>query len=399
MNYNFRSILLNIDQLFEKGGRFEKLNPLFEAFDSFIYSTGKLTSGRVHLRDGIDLKRLMTIVVIAVMPCILFGIYNTGLQANLVIASQETSAIENWRGVIMNFFSIVPNPESCLSNFFHGFVYWLPIYIITNVVGGFWEILFAIVRKHEINEGFFVTGMLFPLLLPPSIPLWQVAVAISFGVVIGKEVFGGTGRNFLNPALVARAFLFFAYPGNISGEAVWIAADGITMATPLAELMEGVSTTGFLDAFWGLIPGSIGETSTVACLIGAIILIITGIGSWRIILSVVVSAVFFSFCLNLIGSETNLMFGVSPWMHLVLGGFAFGTVFMATDPVTASTTITGHYIYGGLIGFMAIFIRVINPAFPEGMMLAILFANMCAPIIDYFIIERNIKKREAGYGR
>ena len=274
------------------------------------------------------------------------------------------------------------------------------LFLVTNIVGGLWEGLFASVRRHEINEGFLVTGLLFPLTLPPTIPLWQVAVGISFGVVIGKEIFGGTGKNFLNPALVSRAFIFFAYPAQLSGNAVWVAADGYTGATFLGQAaefgMKGV-TFSFSDAFFGFIPGSMGETSALACLLGAGYLILTGIGSWRIMLSMVLSTVGFAWLLNTIGSSTNPMFSVTPAWHLVTGSFAFGCVFMATDPVSSAMTNIGRYIYGALIGFMVILVRVINPAFPEGVMLAILFGNVFAPLIDYFVIRSNIKRRKQRY--
>jgi Na+-transporting NADH:ubiquinone oxidoreductase subunit B len=290
---------------------------------------------------------------------------------------------------------IAPNPDSISANLFLGFVYFLPIYMVTNVVGGAWEVLFSVVRKHEINEGMLVTGFLFPMILPASIPLWQVALGISFGIVIGKEIFGGVGKNFLNPALTARAFLFFAYPGQISGDNAWI-IDGVSQATALSQVASGgladMDFTWF-QSFIGTIPGSFGETSTLAILFGAFVLIITGIGSWRIMLSILVMAVVTTLLFNIIGSDTNPAFMLSPWWQLVLGGLAFGAVFMATDPVTASMTTSGKYFYGGLIGIMVILIRVVNPAFPEGMMLAILFANLFAPLIDYFVVEGHIKRR------
>jgi len=283
-----------------------------------------------------------------------------------------------------------------------GALYFFPIFLVTNLVGGFWEGLFASIRKHEINEGFLVTGILFPLTLPASIPLWQVAIGITFGVVVGKEVFGGTGKNFLNVALTARAFLYFAYPVNISGDAVWTAADGYTGATILGQAAQGgveAITHNFWNAFLGLVPGSMGETSVLAAIIGAGYLLITGIGSWRIMLSVVLSAFCFAGLLNFIGSETNPMFAMTPAWHFVSGGLAFGLVFMATDPVSASMTLKGKWFYGALIGFMTILIRVINPAYPEGIMLAILFANVFAPLIDYFVVNANIQRRKLRYAK
>jgi len=290
---------------------------------------------------------------------------------------------------------------SVLDNVVHGALYFIPLYLITIAAGGVWEVVFATVRRHEITEGFLVTSLLFPLTLPPDIPWWQVVIGISFGVVIGKEIFGGVGMNILNPALTARAFLYFAYPAQISGDAVWVAVDGFSRATPLAELADPVLklSVTMREAFIGIIPGSIGETSTLACLIGAFVLIVTRIGSWRIMLSVVLGMVGLSALLNFVGSATNPMFQVTPAWHFVLGGFAFGAVFMATDPVSAAMTSQGQWFYGILIGALTVLVRVINPAFPEGMMLAILFGNLFAPIIDKIFINRNIKRRLLNYGR
>lgn len=391
-----RDILDAQHKNFAHGGKFELFYPLYEALDTFIYSPGDVTKGSTHVRDGIDLKRTMITVVFALTPCIIFGLFNVGYQANSVIAAGG-GAIEGWRGSIISALGLVHDPSNIISNFIIGLLYFVPIFLVTQIAGGFWEVLFATVRKHEVNEGFLVTGMLFPLILPPTIPLWQVAVGISFGVVVGKEVFGGTGKNFLNIALLARAYLYFAHPGQISGDAIWYAVDGYTGATALGQAaLGGVAAIDFswLHAFIGLIPGSIGETSTLACLLGAGYLISSGIGSWRIMLSVVLGMVGFTLLLNLVGSDTNAMFTLGPGWHLVLGGFAFGTVFMATDPVSAAMTQTGQWFYGALIGVMTVLVRVINPAFPEGIMLAILFANTFAPLIDYFVVNANIKRRE-----
>ena len=285
-----------------------------------------------------------------------------------------------------------------IDNLLLGAAWFIPIYLVTNIVGGLWEALFCIVRRHELNEGFLVTGSLFPLICPPTLPLWQVALGISFGVVIGKEIFGGTGKNFLNPALTGRAFLFFAYPAQISGDKVWTAVDGLSSATPLALAAEGgvqavTATVSWFEAFFGTIPGSMGETSVLACLFGAAVLILTGIGSWRIMSSGLISVVLFSTLFMLIGSETNPMFALGPHWHLVLGGLAFGLVFMATDPVSGAMTEEGQWLYGLLIGTMCILIRVVNPAFPEGMMLAILFGNVFAPLIDQLVLKYHIKRR------
>ncbi len=396
-----RKFLDSQEKHFEGKGKLKALYPLYEAIDTLLYTPGKVTRGASHIRDVMDLKRMMTMVIFALLPTVIFGLYNTGYQANLMlqkmggIAKPEVleKATALWQGQLVHSLGIGFDPSSILGNILHGLIYFLPIYIVTLAAGGFWEVLFAVVRKHEINEGFFVTSMLFPLILSPTTPLWQVALGISFGVVVGKEVFGGVGMNILNPALTARAFLFFAYPLNISGDAVWVAVDGATKATPLAQLQAG-GTFSTWDAFIGFIPGSIGETSTIAILIGAFILVLSGIGSWRIMLSVVAGmagvALFFNLFVN---SATNPMFAVTPIQHFVLGGFAFGLVFMATDPVSASMTRQGQYLYGGLIGVLVVLVRVVNPAFPEGMMLAILFGNVFAPIFDKIYIKANIKRR------
>lgn len=384
--------------LFEKGGKYEKYYSVYEMIDTFLYTPGEITKESTHVKDSIDLKRMMITVVIALIPCIFFSMFNTGYQANFGISELGQTTVAGWRGGIIDLLGIGYDPQSILANILHGALYFVPLLIISYIVGGFWEGLFAIVRGHEINEGFLVTGVLFPLILPPTMPLWQAALGISFGVVFGKEVFGGVGKNFLNPALTGRAFLFFAYPARISGDAVWIAADGFSGATPLSAAAAGglqavEKSVTWIDAFIGMIPGSMGETSTLACLIGAVILIVTGIASWRIMLSILISAFCVGFLFNSMGSETNAMFSITPSWHLVLGGFAFGLVFMATDPVSAAMTRTGQWIYGVLIGCMVILIRVVNPAFPEGMMLAILFGNVWAPVIDYYVVKANIKRR------
>ncbi len=381
---------------FQSRGKLEKLYPLYEATETFLYTPRYKTSGLTHVRDGMDSKRMMITVVVALFPAILFGMYNTGLQVSTGVLAMGLENVSDWHVTLMSFLGIAPNPESIGANLFLGFIYFLPIYIVTNVVGAAWEVLFAVVRKHEINEGMLVTGFLFPLILPATIPLWQVALGISFGVVIAKEIFGGVGKNFLNPALAARAFLFFAYPGQISGDNVWI-IDGISQATALSQVAVGGLTDlnyTWFQCFVGTIPGSFGETSTLAILIGASLLIITKIASWRIMLSILVTSVLTAFLFNIIGSDSNPAFLLPPLWHLVVGGLAFGAVFMATDPVTASMTARGKYFYGGLIGVMVILIRVVNPAFPEGMMLAILFANLFAPLIDYFVVENHIKRRK-----
>jgi Na+-transporting NADH:ubiquinone oxidoreductase subunit B len=392
-----RNFLDKQEKYFIKGGKLQFFFPLYEVIDTFLYTSGKTTISGSHIRDAMDLKRMMTVVVYSLIPATLMALFNTGYQANIALQNLQHAAIplENWRYSLLSFLGLEWDPSSLIGNMVHGALYFIPIYFVTLAVGGFWEVLFALVRKHEVNEGFFVTSLLFPLILPPDTPLWQVALGISFGVVIGKEVFGGVGMNILNPALTARAFLFFAYPAQISGDKVWVAVDGVSRATPLAEIADPVMnlSVSWMDAFLGFIPGSMGETSTLACILGAIILIATGVGSWRIMLSILLGMVGTSLLLNLIGSSTNPMFQLNPVWHLVLGGFAFGAVFMATDPVSAAFTEQGKVLYGILIGFLVVLVRVVNPAFPEGMMLAILFGNVFAPIFDRIYINKNIKRR------
>ncbi|MBN1302487.1 MAG: NADH:ubiquinone reductase (Na(+)-transporting) subunit B [Melioribacteraceae bacterium] len=392
-----KNLIHKQEKHFIKGGKLEKFFPLYEMTDTFLFTSGKVTSSASHVRDVLDLKRMMMTVVIALIPAVLMALFNTGYQANLGMKQMGLSESSHWQGQVVEWLGLGHDPSSILANMVLGALYFLPVYIVTIAAGGFWEVLFAIVRKHEINEGFLVTSLLFPLILPPNIPYWQVVLGISFGVVIGKEVFGGVGMNILNPALTARAFLFFAYPAEISGDKVWVAVDGLSQATPLAQFADTQMTMSFSwwDSFIGLIPGSMGETSTLACIIGAVILIATKVGSWKIMLSVVIGMLGMSLGLNAIGSTANPMFAVGPEWHLVLGGFAFGTVFMATDPVSAAMTEQGKYIYGLLIGILVVLVRVVNPAFPEGMMLAILFMNVFAPIIDRYFINLNIKRRLA----
>ncbi len=393
-----RKFLDRLRPHFAKGGKLERLYPVYEAIDTFLYSPGYVTRGATHIRDNADQKRIMITVGVALGPCVAMALYNTGYHANVAMDGMGIAAAAGWRGWVIDLFGVGYDPGNIFANVLHGLLYFAPVFLVCNIVGGFWEVVFATVRKHEVNEGFLVTGLLFPLTLPPTIPLWQVAVGISFGVVIGKEVFGGTGKNFLNPALTARAFLFFAYPAQMSGDTIWTAVDGFSGATPLglvaADGMGALTAeVSWSVAFMGQIQGSMGETSTVACLIGAAFLLYTGIGSWRIMLAVLLGALATSALLYTAGSETNPMFGMSPAWHLVLGGFAFGLVFMATDPVSAAMTQKGQWIYGGLIGLMVVLIRVINPGFPEGMMLAILFGNVFAPAIDALVVRAHIKRR------
>lgn len=391
-----RKLLDQVEPHFSKGGKLEKYYGLFEMVDTLLYSPPNKTIGAPHVRDALDLKRVMGYVWMATFPIMFMACFNTGLQANTALTAMGVSEVEGWRGALGGIFG--HDPDSFFANFWYGLMYFVPIYLTTFIVGGIAEVVFALVRGHEINEGFFVTSILYTLTLPPSTPLWMVALGILFGVILGKEVFGGTGKNFINPALAGRAFLFFAYPAYMSGEAVWVAADGFSGATPLAVAavsgVEGImATTSWFDAFLGVIPGSIGETSTLAILLGGAFLLYAKIANFRIVGGVFIGMFVMATLLNLVGSETNPMFAVPWYWHLVLGGFAFGMMFMATDPVTASHTNLGRWIFGALIGVMVVMIRVINPAFPEGMMLAILFANIFAPLIDYFVVQANIKRR------
>lgn len=394
---------------FMPGGRWEKYYPIYEMVDTFLYWTDRITKSAPHIRDALDLKRIMTYVVLATFPCMFFSWYNTGYQANLVIEQLGLVTLPGWRGDIAVLLAIPFNSESVTANMALGFIHFLPIYVVTLIAGGLWEVLFSVVRGGEVSEGFFVSSILYTLTMPPDIPLWLVAVGISFGVVIGKEIFGGTGMNFLNPALTGRAFLYFAYPGFMSGDSVWVAVDGYSAATPLAVSassgIAGVLDAGYTwwDAFIGFIPGSLGETSTLACLIGGAFLVMTRIASWRIIAGVFLGMFATATLFNWIGSEHNPMFAMPWYWHLVTGGFAFGMVYMATDPVSAASTNTGRWLFGLLIGFMAVMIRVVNPAFPEGMMLAILFANIFAPLFDYFVVKsycrseaKRIMRKEEG---
>ncbi len=393
-----RNFLDRLEPLFVKGGRFERFGAVYEMIDTGLYTPSDVTRGAPHVRDAMDLKRVMIYVLFASAPAAIIGMYNVGLQANTAIWPMELTEVVGWRAALLSELGIGFSPESFWACFLHGLLYFLPIYIVTLAVGGFWEVLFAAVRNHEVNEGFLVTSWLFALILPPTIPMWQVALGISFGTVIGKEIFGGTGKNFLNPALVGRAFLFFAYPSQISGN-VWVPVDGYSGATPLVLAaqggVQGMTDGGitWMQAFIGTVPGSLGETSALACLLGAIFLVYTRIASWRIMLGVVLGLFATTVLFNLVGSDTNPMFAV-PWhWHLVIGSAAFGLVFMATDPVSASMTNTGKWIYGALIGVMIVLIRVVNPAYPEGVMLAILFGNVFAPVIDWFVVRANVQRR------
>ena len=371
-----RKLLDRAEEIILSNEKLKKFHPLHDALDTFLYSTNKQTENAPYVRDSVDLKRTMILVVLALLPAFFFGTYNVGLQSPDVIN------------------------KDFLNCFIYGLKIVLPMYLVVFAIGGLFEALFAVIRGHEINEGFLVTGFLIPLTMPPTVPLWMLAVATIFGVVIGKEIFGGTGYNIFNPALTARAFLFFAYPSYMSGNKPWIApVDGLSQATPLLAKSSNLDISyNWWDMFYGYIPGSIGETSTLAILIGATILLITGIGSWRIMLSTCLGLICTSFLLNqLSGISDNPMLQLTSLEHFVMGGFAFGMIFMATDPVSSAQTNKGRWMYGFLIGFMATVIRCINPAYPEGMMLAILFANAFAPLFDYSVVQSHIKKRQLSY--
>ena len=384
---------------FIKGGKYEQYFPLYEMVETIFYTGKTVTKAAPHARSFVDMKRIMTYVVLSTIPCIIWSFYNTGFQANTALNALGEGSVQGWRIGLLQVLGVSLNPDSISANMAHGMLYFLPIYITTLVVGGLWEVLFATVRGHEVNEGFLVSSMLFVLTLPATVPLWQVALGISFGVVLGKEVFGGTGKNFLNPALTGRAFLYFAYPANMSGDAIWTPVDGFSGATALgisaSEGVQALAAQGITwwDAFFGNMQGSLGETSTFACLIGLTFLMVTRIANFRMVVGGLSGMIGFSLLLNWIGSESNPMFAMPWYWHLVLGSYTFGLCFMVTEPVSASHTNMGRYFYGALIGFMVVMIRVLNPAFPEGMMLAILFANIFAPLIDYFVVKANIKRR------
>lgn len=378
MNF-LRKKLDKLKPHFSKGGKFSKLQSVFEGFESFMFVSDKVTFKGSHVRDFIDLKRTMIFVVIALIPALLFGCYNTGLQ---------------------HFRSTGIDP-GLLQAFWFGFLRVLPLIIVSYVVGLGIEFIAAQIRGHEINEGYLVTGLLIPLIVPIDIPLWMLALAVAFSVILGKEVFGGTGMNIFNPALLARAFLFFSYPGWMTGDMVWTEGlmagknviDGFSGATPLSMCSAGELTNlpSFMEMFIGTIPGSVGETSALAILIGAAFLIITGVGSWKIMVSVFAGGIGMGLLLNAL--SVNAYMELPFYYHLVMGGFAFGAVFMATDPVTASQTEKGKWIYGVMIGVLSVLFRVLNPAYPEGVMLAILLMNVFAPLIDYFVVQSNIKRR------
>lgn len=400
-----RQWLDSIEPLFLKDGKYEKYYAVYEMVDTLLYSPKTVTQVAPHARVSLDLKRTMTYVVLATIPCILWAMWNTGYQANTAIAQLGLETTEGWRGWILETLGIGYSPDNPFACFIHGFLYFLPIYVVTLASGGLCEVAFAVIRGHEVNEGFFVSSMLYVLIVPATTPLWQVSLGIIFGVVIGKEIFGGTGKNVLNPALTGRAFLYFAYPAQMSGDAVWVPVDGFSGPTALSVVAsEGhgaLSSTIGLDwwhAFVGLMHGSLGETSALACLIGGIFLLYTRIANYRLIAGCLIGTIAMSSLFNLIGSDTNPAFALPWYWHLVIGGYAFGLVYMVTEPVSAAMTNAGRWWYGILIGVMCVLIRVVNPAFPEGMMLAILFGNVFAPLIDYMVVKANIRRRRRRYG-
>ena len=375
---NIRKFIDNIKPTFEKGGKLGFLHSTFDAFESFAFVPNTVTKRGSHVRDCVDLKRIMIVVVVALLPAFCFGVYNIGYQHSLAV------------GADMGFWQMV----------WYGFLKILPLYLVSYIVGLGIEFISAQINGHEVNEGYLVSGMIIPLIMPVDVPLWTLALAVAFAVIIGKEVFGGTGMNIWNPALIARAFLFFSYPSKMSGDEVWVAAagkgealvDGFSGATPLAQASAGELSYSFMDMFVGLIPGSVGETSTIAILLGAIILIWTGVASWKIMVSGVIGGLAVALLGNAFAAEGSYL-AMPAWNHLVMGGFAFGIVFMATDPVTSAQTETGKWIYGFLVGALAVVVRLFNPGYPEGMMLAILLMNTFAPLIDHYVIEASIKRR------
>ncbi|MBR2297576.1 MAG: NADH:ubiquinone reductase (Na(+)-transporting) subunit B [Bacteroidales bacterium] len=374
---DIRKFVDNIKPTFEKGGKLGFLHSTFDAFESFAFVPNTVTKRGSHVRDCVDLKRIMIVVVVALLPAFCFGVYNIGYQHSLAV------------GADMGFWQMV----------WYGFLKILPLYLVSYIVGLGIEFISAQINGHEVNEGYLVSGMIIPLIMPVDVPLWTLALAVAFAVLIGKEVFGGTGMNIWNPALIARAFLFFSYPSKMSGDEVWVSVgkndvlvDGFTGATPLAQATGGDLSYSFMDMFIGLIPGSVGETSTIAILLGAIILIWTGVASWKIMVSGVIGALAVGFLGNAFAPEGSYL-ALPAWNHLVMGGFAFGIVFMATDPVTSAQTETGKWIYGFLVGALAIVVRLFNPGYPEGMMLAILLMNTFAPLIDYYVVNANINRR------
>ena len=379
------------------------LRTLREAAAGLWRETGRATEGAPHVRDALDLQRVMALTGLSLLPAIGVALWNTGLQANLVLEDYGFDGPTDWRGALLG--PVGYDPASTFANVAHGALYFLPVLAVAALVGGFWQLLFAAAARRPLGEGVLVTALLFSLTLPPLIPLWQVALGISFGVVVGQELFGGYGRHILNPVLLGRAFLYYTYPDGISGDAVFVAVDGYSGATVLSALAAADAGTGmdaidasWLDAFLGTIPGSMGETSALACLIGASVLIASGIASWRVMLSALAGGLFVAAIGFEAGGETTARFALSPHWHPVVGGFAFGVVFLATDPASSAQTNAGRWVYGFLVGSLAVLLRLTNPSLPEGIMMSILLANVFAPLIDWLVEERNVRRRAARHG-
>lgn len=396
-----RDFLDRIEPQFDRSGRLRDLEPAYRAFDQWLYGSGRSTSGPPHVRDAMNLQRMNLIVVVALLPVVLMALWNTGYQSNVAMRELGIDSAPGWRGAVVDALAGY-DPNSAWDNVAHGATFLLPVLLVSVVFGGLWATFFASVRRRPMSDGILVTGLLFTLTLPPTIPLWQVALGISFGIVIGQEVFGGPGRNILNPAVVAWAFVFFSYASEVSGDAVWVAVDGFTHATPLTAVKSGdpAAVMAELDLTWseaflGTMPGSMGETSTFACTLGAGVLVATGVASWRVLVAAVLGALSCVTLFSGLGSESNPLFAIPLHWHLVIGSFAFGIVFLATDPVASSQTNTGRWVYGFVVGALAILIRVANPGYPEGVMLAILLGSITAPLIDWFIEETNIRRRQA----
>ncbi|WP_305045457.1 NADH:ubiquinone reductase (Na(+)-transporting) subunit B [Geoalkalibacter sp.] len=381
-----------------------RLDPIKRALAGYWRGPCAATEGAPHVRDALNLKRVLLTVILALLPCALFGMWNSGYQMHLVMQANGIEELFTWREGVFRFLGVGNDPAYLGDNLLLGALYFVPLLLVCWVTAFFWEALFASVRGLEMSEGWGVTGLLLALILPPAMPWWQAALGVSFGIVMAKEIFGGTGRNFMNPALAAYAFLYFAYPGQFSADNSYVPIDGVTAATPLAlaahgGLAEVQQSLNWGEAFLGTIPGAPGETSALACLIGAAVLLLTGVASWRTLLAALLGALGLASLLFAVGSESNLLFSVPPHWHLVLGSLAFGLVFMATDPVSSALTDTGKWCYGLLVGAMLILIRVLNPAFPEGTMLAILFGNVLAPVIDRFVLKAQLRRRRVRYGQ
>lgn len=412
----------NLDKLapqFGPNGPYAALGPVFDAVDSYLFTPADVTPSTTHVRDAMDFKRVMFLVVVALVPCIMMALYNTGYQANVAIAERvdagdlAQATTPGWRGDVLEVLGVGYSPRSLIACLVHGALYFLPIFLVTQIAGGTVEVLSAILRKQPVGESFLVTGLLYPLILPPTVPLWQVALGIVVGLIVSKELFGGAGRNVLNPALAAKAFLYFVFPLSITGNSVWVALPGYDMPTPLGRLaslgnVDGldVLTLGHVngvpmlppvtwsDGFWGFVPGAMGDTSTFAVLLGAALLLATRIASWKIMAGVVIGMLGTGAACHLLAPYSDIaMYDLPPHWHLVLGGAAFGLVFMATDPVSAAKTETGRWIYGLFIGVVTILVRMFDPLYPEGIMWAILLGNCIAPWIDYVVLRANVQRR------